>query len=107
MARSRGGRRGMNTAPSLTFGELLKRFRVAAGLTQEALAERANLSPRTISDLERSVTNWPYRDTVGLLAKALDLAPEDRAALEVARRRPLAQAASRSPDDLAQARLSV
>jgi transcriptional regulator with XRE-family HTH domain len=35
-----------------TFGALLKRSRMAAGLTQEALAERANLSTRAVSDLE-------------------------------------------------------
>ncbi len=35
------------------FGRLLKRFRRAAGLSQEALAARAGVSGRTISDLER------------------------------------------------------
>ena len=35
------------------FGELLRRYRVAAGLTQEALAERAGISTRGVSDLER------------------------------------------------------
>jgi transcriptional regulator with XRE-family HTH domain len=31
-----------------TFASLLKRQRLAAGLTQEALAERAGLSPRRL-----------------------------------------------------------
>ena len=35
-------------------GEVLRRFRVAASLSQEALAERAGLSARGISDLERA-----------------------------------------------------
>ena len=35
------------------FGDLLRRYRTAAGLTQEELAERAGLSTRGISDLER------------------------------------------------------
>jgi transcriptional regulator with XRE-family HTH domain len=35
------------------FGTLLKRYRQAAGLSQEALAARADLSARAISDLER------------------------------------------------------
>src|SRR5918911_4624599 len=99
-------RRGMkteNTESTLSFGELLKRYRVAAGLTQEALAERARVSPRTISDLERGVTSWPYRDTVGLLAAALELTADERATLQVARRRPLGRVASRSPDDPAPA----
>src|SRR5437764_7339507 len=99
-------RRGMNsenTESALTFGDLLKRYRVAAGLTQEALAERARVSPRTISDLERGVTSWPYRDTVALLAAALELTADERASLQAARRRPLGRLASRSPDDRAPA----
>jgi len=91
----------MTTSPSLTFGELLKRYRVAAGLTQEELAERARVSPRTISDLERGVTNWPYRDTVGLLAAALNLTAEERSALDTTRRRPSAQATAHAMNDVA------
>lgn len=82
----------------LPFGELLKRYRVAAGWTQEALAERARLSPRTISDLERGVTNWPYKETVALLATALALTPAQRAALEATRRRPTPSSDARQPD---------
>ena len=93
----------MNTESALTFGELLKRYRLAAGLTQEALAERARLSPRTISDLERGVTSWPYRDTVALLAVALELTADERASLQAARRRPLGRVASRSTEDRAPA----
>ncbi len=37
---------------SPSFGELLRRYRQAAGLTQEALAERAGLSESGISDEE-------------------------------------------------------
>ena len=40
-----------HSAPS--FAQLLRRHRRELGLTQEALAERAGLSWRTISDLER------------------------------------------------------
>ena len=36
-----------------SFGDLLRGYRVAAGVTQEELAERAGLSVRAISDLER------------------------------------------------------
>ena len=35
------------------FGELLRRHRLAAGIAQETLAERARLSVETISALER------------------------------------------------------
>ena len=43
--------------PALSFGELLRRLRDDAGLTQEELAEAASLSPRSVSDLERGVTS--------------------------------------------------
>jgi transcriptional regulator with XRE-family HTH domain len=38
------------------FGALLRRLRYEAGLTQEELADRATLSPRSVSDLERGIT---------------------------------------------------
>ncbi len=71
----------MVTPSHPTFGTLLKRYRLAAGLTQEELAERANLSARAISDLERGLKTKPRRDTVELLAEALELSEADRAAL--------------------------
>ena len=40
-------------------GAFLKRYRLAAGLSQEALAARAGLSARTISDLERGIHGTP------------------------------------------------
>ncbi|HEV8278838.1 MAG TPA: helix-turn-helix transcriptional regulator, partial [Streptosporangiaceae bacterium] len=42
-----------------TFAELLRRHRLAAGLTQEALADRAGLSVRGIADLERGARRYP------------------------------------------------
>jgi transcriptional regulator with XRE-family HTH domain len=51
----------------------------AAGLTQEELAERARLSVRTVSDLERGMASRPYRATVYLLAEALGLSASERA----------------------------
>lgn len=71
------------------FGALLRRYRLAAGLTQEELAERAGLSVQGLSALENRRRQTPYRHTVALLAQALDLDDAQRAALEaaVARRR--------------------
>ena len=69
-----------------SFGTLLRRYREAAGLTQEQLAERAGLSVRGISDLERSVRQSPRRETLDLLASALALPPHKRALLEAAAR---------------------
>ena len=70
------------------FGDLLKRYRLAAGLTHEALAERATLSARAISDLERGVSRRPRRETIDLLAQALQLTPAERSAFEGAARAP-------------------
>ena len=72
------------------FGALLRQYRVAAGLTQEALAERAGLSVYGIQKLELGTTH-PYRDTAARLASALRLTPVDadhfRGAVEPVRRR--------------------
>jgi tetratricopeptide (TPR) repeat protein/transcriptional regulator with XRE-family HTH domain len=67
-----------------TFGTLLRHHRLARGLTQEALAERAQVSAFTISALERGVSHRPHIDTLDLLATALALSMQDRAALAAA-----------------------
>src|SRR5215470_15354138 len=75
-----------------TFGALLKRYRMAAGLTQEALAERASLSTRAVSDLERGLSRAPRYDTLDLLTKAMNLEAEPRATLFAAARPALPRA---------------
>ena len=75
----------MSTSP--TFGDVLRRYRLAAGLTQEALAEQAGLSARAITDLERGVNRSPRKDTLARLAAALELSPEERGGWEAAQRR--------------------
>jgi predicted ATPase/DNA-binding XRE family transcriptional regulator len=77
----------MASTGSTRFGDLLRRLRLAAGLTQEGLAERARLSRRGIADLERGVRQRPRNETVALLAEALELSEEDRAAFVAAARR--------------------
>jgi predicted ATPase/DNA-binding XRE family transcriptional regulator len=64
-----------------SFGDLLRHRRQAAGLTQEALAERAGVSAKAISDLERDPDRTPRLDTIVLLADALGLDPADRQTL--------------------------
>ena len=64
------------------FGRMLRRYRLAAELTQEALAERAGLSVRGISDLERGVNRAPYVATVIRLAEALEITEAQRDQLE-------------------------
>ncbi len=56
-----------------TFGVLLRRYRQAAGVSQETLAAQAGLSTRAISDLERGINRNPRSDTLDLLAGALPL----------------------------------
>ncbi len=69
------------------FGKLLKRLRLSARLTQEELAERANVSARLISDLERGVVQRSRRDTVEMLASGLGLTGTDRATFAALARR--------------------
>jgi predicted ATPase/transcriptional regulator with XRE-family HTH domain len=90
----------MDNVPAASFAALLRRHRVAAGLSQEALAERAGLSARAISDLERGARRAPYRETVRLLADALQLSDANHMALEAAidRGRGPVMAASARPD---------
>lgn len=73
--------------PAMSFGALLRKYRTAAGLTQEELAARAGLSARSISDLERGVRRTPYKSTIELLAEILQLAPPQRALFVAAGRR--------------------
>lgn len=63
---------------SITFGELLRKHGVAAGLTQELLAARAGLSVHGIQKLEHGATR-PYQATVERLAVTLELSPDDQA----------------------------
>jgi len=71
---------------AVSFGALLRRQRLAAGLTQEALAEHAGLSAKAVSDLERDPARTPRLGTVTLLADALGADPERRAELLAAAR---------------------
>lgn len=63
------------------FGDLLRAYRLGAGLTQEALAERASMSVRGIQDIERGLVR-PLRGTLRRLAAALPLPPEGHAEFE-------------------------
>ncbi len=54
------------------FGFSVKRLREAKGLTQEGLAEKANLDRTYISDIERGARN-PGIKNVLRIAKALNI----------------------------------
>lgn len=60
----------------------LKRLRLAAGLTQEELAERAGISARTVSDIERGLRAGIHHDTARRLASVLNLDEQERRAFD-------------------------
>jgi tetratricopeptide (TPR) repeat protein len=68
------------------FGELLRRHRLASGLSQEELAERAGLAVRTIANMERGRTARPHRRSLRSLAEALGLPESARDQLDQAAR---------------------
>ncbi len=63
------------------FGPLLRRFRLRAGMTQEGLAERAELGVRTVRGLETGERGDPRMGTVEALANALGLTEAERVEL--------------------------
>ena len=71
-----------------SLAEVLRYFRSAAKLSQEALAERSGLSTRTISDIETGAAASPRLVTVMLLAEALGLSADERTRLQHAARKP-------------------
>lgn len=66
------------------FGELLRSFRSAAGLSQEVLAERAGISVAAVGLLERGKRRAPHRETLSQLARALELTGEQLSDLKSA-----------------------
>lgn len=84
---------------SSDFGKLLRRHRLAAGLSQEALAERAQISTEGISALERGYRRRPQRETLVRLARALTLSEQQRREFEAASAARLG-VPKRRPEDL-------
>ncbi|MBV8531719.1 MAG: helix-turn-helix domain-containing protein, partial [Candidatus Eremiobacteraeota bacterium] len=81
--------RGFAASPAY-FGLLLREHRLAAGLSQEALAERARMSADGISALERGHRRTPQRETLMLLADALALTDAQRREFESSAARSIA-----------------
>ena len=80
-----GGSRQVQDAPP-TCGQLLQRYRLRAGQTQEELAGRAGYSGNYIGKLEQDQRELPAA-AADRLATVLGLADQDRAALRAARER--------------------
>ena len=89
MSESLGATRSGTTA----FGTALRSMRLAAGLSQAALAGRAGLSERAVGALERGYRTTPRPATVVLLADAVGASPAERDRLLAA-----AHAEQRPPD---------
>ena len=69
----------MRRQPSLSsirvlFGRRLRAIRKLRGLTQEKLGERANVSAKSVSEIERGAGN-PTLDLIGRMARSLDVEP--------------------------------
>src|SRR5947209_5246415 len=79
----------------------------SSDLTQEELAEKAHVSARVISDLERGARQSPRGYTVRQLADALELSDDDRATFHECARKRLAvvrELPEVQPDEAEQAR---
>jgi len=61
------------------LGDLVRAHRIRLGLTQEDLAERAGVSPRSIRNIENARTALPRASTVRLLASAFGLTGREHA----------------------------
>ncbi|MCA9860498.1 MAG: helix-turn-helix domain-containing protein [Thermomicrobiales bacterium] len=67
----------MSPSNQAQLGELLRTYRVRAGLSQEALAEASGVSARTISDLERGQRSSAHLETMRMLGAALGLSDDN------------------------------
>ncbi|MDX3659118.1 NB-ARC domain-containing protein [Streptomyces sp. ID05-26A] len=63
-----------------TFAERLRGYRIALGLTQQALAEKAQLSEQAVGALERGDRRYPQAVTVDRLAGVFGLTGAERQA---------------------------
>ncbi|MDQ3156841.1 MAG: helix-turn-helix domain-containing protein [Actinomycetota bacterium] len=90
----------METTPALAG--LVRRLRDDVGLTQEELAERAGISVRTVSDIERGLRRSIYRDTAERLADALEVEEEDRPEFVALARKRVGRTSSNSPSVFAE-----
>ncbi len=89
--------RGVETGTGLAFGDLLRRHRASANMTQEDLARSTGLTPQAIGLLERGERRRPHGYTVQVLGEALGLEGRGFAEFEAAARRPPARGAPVEP----------
>jgi tetratricopeptide (TPR) repeat protein/transcriptional regulator with XRE-family HTH domain len=70
-----------------SFATLVRRHRLALGLSQAELADRSGLSVRAIADMERGRTTRPHRYSINSLGDALGLPESQRGQFDQAARR--------------------
>ncbi len=87
-----------SAAETAELAGLLKKLRMQAGLSQQALADRALISVQAISALERGYRKAPYQVTLERIADALELTQETRERLE--RSKPRTRGPRRVDQDL-------
>jgi predicted ATPase/transcriptional regulator with XRE-family HTH domain len=102
MSESLGATRSGTTA----FGAALRSMRLAAGLSQGALAERAGLSEKAVGALERGDRTTPRPATIVLLADAVGASPAERDRLLAAARAEQRPTGSGRPTDTGAAPLA-
>jgi len=85
-----------SSVPEPSFAQLLRRYREEAGLSQNALARTAGMSPTSLNRLERERQGLPRQTTVIRLIRALGWSLTDERAAAL-----LAAAGYRSREDLA------
>ncbi|WP_405056006.1 NB-ARC domain-containing protein [Kribbella sp. NBC_01505] len=70
------------------FGPVLRKFRKAAGFSQERLAKESGVSVEAIKTLEAGRRRYPWVQTVDLLSDGLGLDADERSELKAAAARP-------------------
>ncbi|MFI5729552.1 ATP-binding protein [Kribbella sp. NPDC051587] len=72
------------------FGPVLRKLRQETGWSQQRLADESGVSLQAVNALETGRRRYPWRQTVDLLANALELHADQRAELSAAAARPKA-----------------
>jgi transcriptional regulator with XRE-family HTH domain len=88
----------------VSYGKLLRHYRLSRQLTQEELAHAAGLSIRAVRNAECGRVGQPRKGSVSRLADALRLSDDERRQLvgtALARRRPSTEPPSAQPADAA------
>ena len=65
----------------IEFGNRVRQLRKAGGMTQDMLAEKIEISPRNLSDIENGKVN-PYYSTNNSIAKAFGITMSELINLE-------------------------